>query len=149
MRWRYELHLLDATARLALARREPEEALHLLDRELAGARHHKARKLEARALELRARALVHLDRRPEAEEALREAVALGEQIEYRPVLWRSYSLQGELARRGGDATRSREQGARARDLVDRLAPAVPDARSRREFSALGESLATDPLGAYR
>ena len=26
---------------------------------------------------------------------------------------------------------------------------VPDARGRREFSALGESLTTDPLGAYR
>ena len=65
------------------------------------------------------------------------------------MLWRSYSLQGELAGRGGDKTRSRELGARARDLVDRLAPGVPDAPSRREFSALGESLATDPLRAYR
>jgi class 3 adenylate cyclase/tetratricopeptide (TPR) repeat protein len=149
MRWRYELHLLDASARLALARRDPEDALHLLDRELAGARHHSARKLEARALELRARALVHLDRRPDAEEALRDAVVLSEQIGYRPVLWRSYSLQGELAQRGGDATRSRERRALARDLVDRLAPEVPDARSRREFAALGEALAADPLAAYR
>jgi hypothetical protein len=40
-------------------------------------------------------------------------------------------------------------GARARALVERLAPAVPDARSRRKFSALGESLATDPVTAYR
>ena len=149
MRWRYALHLLDATARLALARRDPDEALALLDRELAGARRHGARKLEARALELRARALIHLDRRPDAEEALREAVVLGQQIAYQPVLWRSYSLQGELARRSGDATRFRELGAQARGLVDGLAPAVPDSGSRREFSALGEGLAADPLAAYR
>lgn len=149
MRWRYELHFLDATARLALARHDPENALDLLDRELAGAQRHNAHKLEARALELRARALIHLDRRPEAEEALRQAVVVGSQIGYSPVLWRSYSLQGELARRSGDANGFRELGARARDLVSQLAPAVPDARSRREFSALGEELAADPLAAYR
>jgi hypothetical protein len=98
---------------------------------------------------MRARALLHLDRRPETDDVLHQAVALGERIEYRPVVWRSYSLAGELARRNGDTRRSREFRARARDLVDRLAPAVPDARSRRDFSALGEGLATDPLAAYR
>jgi class 3 adenylate cyclase/tetratricopeptide (TPR) repeat protein len=149
MRWRYQLHLLDALARLALARGEPEDALTLLDRELAGARHHGARKLETRALELQARACLHIDRRPEAEEALRNAVEVGERISYAPALWRSYSLQGELFRRVGDTSLAERSADRAHGLIESLKPALPDERSRRDFSELGRLLVSDPLGAYR
>jgi class 3 adenylate cyclase/tetratricopeptide (TPR) repeat protein len=149
MRWRYQLHLLDAMARLALARGEPEAALRLVEDELVGAQRHGALKLVARASELRARALLHIDQRPEAEESIREALQVGARIEYAPVLWRGHSLKGEVARREGDDSAAREHRARARDAVARLEPAVPDARSRKEFAALGESLEADPLASYR
>ena len=70
MRWRYSLHVRDGFARLALARRDPERALTLIAEELEGARTHRARKLEARALELRGRTLVTVGRPREAQDTL-------------------------------------------------------------------------------
>jgi class 3 adenylate cyclase/tetratricopeptide (TPR) repeat protein len=61
MRWRYSMHLEHARGRVALLRGEPGDALARADRELEAARRHHAPKLEARALELRARALAALE----------------------------------------------------------------------------------------
>jgi tetratricopeptide (TPR) repeat protein len=148
LRWRYGLHLLDACARHALATGEPGRALALLDEEIAGAQRHGARKLEARALELRGRALVTMDERNAAEPALRDALELGRRIEYPPVVWRSLSLLAELARRAGDGPRHARLAGEARALVEGLAAPVPDAE-RGALRGLGERLAADPLGAYR
>jgi tetratricopeptide (TPR) repeat protein len=148
LRWRYGLHLSDALARHALASDEPERALALLDEELAGARRHGARKLEARALELRGRALLTLDRRDQAGDALARALELGRRIEYPPVTWRALSLLAELACRAGRTADGARLAAEARGLVEGLAGAVPDAE-RREFRGLGERLVSDPLGAHR
>ncbi len=73
MRWRYGIHVLDGLGNVALARRDPESALRHADEALAGARRHGAQKLEARALALRGRALLEIDRRADAQTALREA----------------------------------------------------------------------------
>jgi class 3 adenylate cyclase/tetratricopeptide (TPR) repeat protein len=147
MRWRYGLHLLDARARHALATGEPERALALLDEELAGARRHGARKLVARALELRGRALVGMDERAAAEAALRTALELGRRIEYPPVVWRALSLLAELARRADDAPGRERLAGEARSLVEGLVAAIPVAE-RSTFRGLGERLVTDPLAAY-
>jgi tetratricopeptide (TPR) repeat protein len=149
MRWRYSLHLLHGLARVHLARGEPERALAASDAELAGARRNVAKKLEARALELRGRALLVLDRRDEASGALREALAVAGQIEYPPVLWRALSLSGELARRAGDTAVAERRFGEARSLVEAKAHAVPEPGLQREFRSLGERLVTDPLGAHR
>jgi tetratricopeptide (TPR) repeat protein len=149
MLWRYRLHLLDAEARLALARGRPEDALTRVDAELEGARRHQARKLEARAQELRARALLVIDRRPEAEAALREAYTVAESIGYAPVRWRALALESELARRAGDSPRAERQAAATRALTGELAAPLTDERLRRALVSLGERLAADPLGEMR
>jgi tetratricopeptide (TPR) repeat protein len=149
MRWRYAMHLQDVEARLALARGNPEDALARVDAELAAARRHQARKLESRALELKARILLVMDRRQEADHCLRQASAGAQAIAYPPALWRAHALAAELARRSGDRSRAEASVARLRDLMEGLAPKVPDGELRRHFRALGEGLAADPLGTHR
>ncbi len=149
MMWRYRLHLLDAEARHALARGVPDAALRLAQQELAGARRHQARKLEARAQELSARALLVLEQRPEAEAELRAAGATAAEIGYAPVRWRALALDAELARRAGDGARAERSAAAARALTAELAVALPDARLRQALTGLGERLAADPLGGAR
>jgi tetratricopeptide (TPR) repeat protein len=129
-RWRYGMHVSDALARAELSRGQPEQALALLDEELAAARKHLARKVEARALELQGRALVVLDRREEASRSLEAALEVARGIGYPPATWRSLSLLAE-------------------GLVERLAGSLPETDLRHELGALGERLVSDPLGAYR
>jgi hypothetical protein len=149
MLWRYRLHLFDAEARLALALGRPEAALGLGRQELAGARQHRARKLEARAHEVCARALLVLEQRPEAEAALAAASATAAAIGYAPVRWRALALEAELARRAGDGARAERARAATRALTADLAAGLPEARLQRALQGLGERLATDPLGALR
>jgi predicted ATPase len=149
MRWRYSLHVLDANARLALAKGDPERALAFTSEELNGARRHTAHKLEARALELQGRALVAMDQRPEAEMALRQALEVGQRIQYPPVLWRAHSLLGELALRNGDVATAGQLSTSARDLVVELAGGLHEEELRSGLTAIAERIADDPLAAYR
>ena len=149
MRWRYSLHTLDALARYELSRGEPERALPLTSQEIEGARRHKAGKLEARALELRGRTLLALDRREEAGQELHAAHAVALGIGYPPVLWRSTSLLAELARRAGDEGEAARLFAEARGLVERFSRTLPQNELRSGLLELAERLEDDPLGAYR
>jgi class 3 adenylate cyclase/tetratricopeptide (TPR) repeat protein len=149
MRWRYSLHLSDAEARLALARGEPERALPHLEAELSDARGHGARKVLARALELRGRTLLILDDREAAEVDLRKALREAQSIGYPPVCWRVLSLLGEVARRAGsasDAEQSREAAAR---LIEGCLGSLGDAELSGRLRALGAHLASDPIAACR
>jgi tetratricopeptide (TPR) repeat protein len=148
MLWRYRLHLLDADARHALALGRPDAALGLAQ-QLAGARQHRARKLEARAQELGARVLLVLERRPEAEAELLAASATAAAIGYAPVRWRALALEAELARRAGDGPRAERARAGTRALTADLAAGLPEARLGRALRGLDERLAADPLGAPR
>jgi tetratricopeptide (TPR) repeat protein len=148
-RWRYGMHASDALARAELSRGQPEQALALVDEELAAARKHLARKVEARALELQGRALVVLDRREEASRSLEAALEVARGIGYPPATWRSLSLLAELARRAGDRAQADRLSSEARGLVERLAGSLPETELRHEFGALGGRLVSDPLGAYR
>jgi class 3 adenylate cyclase/tetratricopeptide (TPR) repeat protein len=137
MRWRLELHLHDAAGRLALARRDPAAALAHADGELAGARRHRARKLEARALELRGRALLAEDRREDASVALGEALTVAGAIGYPPTQWRALRLLGEIARRAGRPADAQIHAARRRALVEPLANALPDDLRRALYATAG------------
>jgi tetratricopeptide (TPR) repeat protein len=148
-RWRYGMHVSDALARVELCRGRPEQALALVDEEVAAARKHLARKVEARALELRGRALVVLERREEAARSLEAALEVARGIGYPPATWRSLSLLAELARRAGDRAQADRLSSEARGLVERLAGSRPETELRHELGALGERLVSDPLGAYR
>jgi len=149
MRWRWSLHLLDSTARLALFRGDAELALDRVDAEIAATRKRRVDKIEARAYELRGRILLSMDQRAEAETSLREALDLSTRIEHPPVAWRSLSLLGEVAKRNGQKDAAQEHFAELRKLVESKAPSIPRDVLRREFRGLADRLVNDPLAAYR
>jgi class 3 adenylate cyclase/tetratricopeptide (TPR) repeat protein len=121
MRWRYTLHIHDATARVALVRRDPERALAHAEVEVHGAQRHATGRIAARALVSRARALVALDRRADAERAVDEALAAAERVRYPPAQWRALGLKAELARRAGRLRDAEAAVARATALVTGVA----------------------------
>jgi class 3 adenylate cyclase len=149
MRWRWSLHLQDALARVDLARGDAERALDRADAEIGGARERVARKVEARALELRGRILIFMDRREEAATSLREAYETSMRIEHPPVVWRALSLMGELARRQGDSELAERHFSEVRSLVENKASSIECDQLRSELRGMGERLITDPLAAYR
>jgi hypothetical protein len=123
-----------------------ESAAVRADREAAGARRHLSRKIEARALDVRARALAAMDRRDEAAEALEHALGVARLIEYPPVVWRSLFLAAELARRAGRDAEARRHTEEARALVGGLVRGLADPDLARGFRHLGERLDANPLG---
>ena len=149
MRWRWAMHLQDMSARLELVRGNAEAALTWVTGEIAGARQRPVPKIEARALELSGRILLTMDRRDEAEASLRQALDVTTRIQHPSVAWRSLSLLGEIARRGGHDDAAQQHFAAARQLVESKAPGVPREELRSEFRSLADRLVSDPLGAYR
>jgi tetratricopeptide (TPR) repeat protein len=149
MRWRWSLHLHDGLARVDLARGDAERALDRADAEIAGARERTARKIEARALELRGRILVFMDRREEAERSLRKALAIATHIEHPPVAWRALSLIGEVAHRQGDSELAERHFSEVRAVVEKKAASIERDELRNGLRAMGERLIADPLAAYR
>ncbi len=147
MRWRYAMHVSDGLARAELARGNPDAALAWLDREAEDARLQHAPKVEARALELRGRALLRMDLRLDAAEALAGAAARAAEIGYPPVQWRARALLAELARREGDASAAQQHAAEATHLVRKHARSLEAPRLRRRLEGLATLLAEDPLGA--
>jgi tetratricopeptide (TPR) repeat protein len=134
MRWRYSLHLLDVSGRAALVARRPAEALAAALQELEGARRHQAPKLEARAQALAGEALLGMDRREEAEAALREAVRIGEAIAYPRIVWQGLGLLGEVARRAGHTEDAARTVARRQAVIGRVAASLADAELRAAFA---------------
>jgi class 3 adenylate cyclase/tetratricopeptide (TPR) repeat protein len=149
MQWRYSLHLLHGQARVLLAAGDPERAVAKCELEHQGAVETHARKMIARSLELKGRALLVMDRRDEAEAALRRALQVARELEYPPATWRALSLLGELSRRRGHTRQAGERFHEAKQLVRAKAPSVPSAELRSEFLKLAEALESDPLGAHR
>jgi tetratricopeptide (TPR) repeat protein len=134
MRWRYGLHLRDAVGRAALLARRPEAALEAAETELAGARRFHVPKVEARALVLRGEALLVLDRRADAEEALREALRVVDAIAYPRAGWQALALLREVARRNGSTEDAARFEARRRSLVAAAAGSLGDDELRRAFA---------------
>jgi tetratricopeptide (TPR) repeat protein len=141
MRWRYGLHVQHVEARLALARGAPDRTLVAAEAEREGAVRFGAPKIEARAGELAARALLALERDEEADAACRAAFEIAESIGYPPVRWRALTLQGTILRRAGHRSAARESVARARALVEGLANDTTEASLARALRGVGERLA--------
>ena len=117
--------------------------------ELEAAGVHGSRKLEARALELRGRCLVAMDRRDEATEALDRALEIARRLGNPPVQWRALALLAELARRAGDGAGSERHANAARQLAEAHSRTLTDAGLRRSLHALADGLVVDPLGRRR
>ena len=133
MRWRYQLHAVHTRGEIELARNLPERALARADDELRGARQHRAPKLAARALALRAAALLALDRRDEVDVALREALAIAEQIGHRRAVVQAHRLLAETARRSGHAAAAAAHAAQARVVSEQLAGSLTNEDLRRHL----------------
>ncbi|HVN83547.1 MAG TPA: sigma 54-interacting transcriptional regulator [Candidatus Binatia bacterium] len=133
MRWRYQLHALHTRGEIELVRRQPDQALVRADDELRGARQHHAPKLAARALTLRAAALLALDRRDEVDVALREALTIAAQIGHRSAEVRVHRLLAESARRRGDATAATAHAAQARTVGAQLASSLANDELRKHL----------------
>jgi len=140
MRWRYVLHFWDAQARLELAAGNPETARAWVSRELAGARDHGARKLEARALELHGRICLALEQQDEALESLTRAHAVASAIDYHPACWRADALLREWARRGGDNAAAERHAKAVVSRIHPLATRVTEAVPRSGLLALAERM---------
>jgi len=141
MRWRYELHVHEMRGQIELARGAPDAALAAAEIELQGAQHHRVVKVEARALTLRAAALLALERRDEAEASLAASVALAERIGHLRGAWHAHGLLAEVARRAGRTAVAAAHTEHAHAAAERAAASLADADLRRRLiaSALGDA----------
>jgi len=130
MRWRYTLHIHDAAARIALARRDPERALAHAELEVVGAQRHGTGRIEARALVTRARALAALERHGDADGAADAGLAVAGRVRYPPAEWRALALKADLARRTGRPGDADAYAARASGVVRAVADPLPGALRR-------------------
>jgi tetratricopeptide (TPR) repeat protein len=135
MRWRYALHAFDTLGRVALTRREPERTLEYAETQLAGARRHRVPKVEARALVLRAEALLAVDRRDDADAALADAVRIADAIGHPRVAWQALALRAEVARRSGRRDDAKRHSARHRELIAAATRSLADASLRADLEA--------------
>jgi hypothetical protein len=119
------MHLFDALGRAALRRGDPEAALAHGTEELTRARRHCAPKVEARALDLRGRALLAMDRFDEAEEMLTAAVGVAEGISYPRIAWQARLALATIKHRTGAAAEGKALALRSQAAVEQLTTSIP------------------------
>jgi hypothetical protein len=132
-----------------MARREPDRALPLIDAELEGSRRHRAAKIEARALALRARALMKLERNEEALATIGDALAIARRIEHPSLAWRALAVSSELRRRAGETAQAQREQAEAAATLARIAQRLAADDLRGELLALGERVVARPADVLR
>jgi len=115
-------------AEIELARDNPKEALQLLERLLAGA----SGPRPAPLLLLRAKALMVLGRREEADDTLLEARRLAEEFGPRSVLWQVAASRAQLWRASSPSI-STEETRLASAEVSALANAIRESESQQAF----------------
>jgi len=135
MRWRWSMHVEHACGSLALARGEPAAALASGEAELAAAKRHGARKIEARAHELRAHALLALERVDDAALAAAAALEIATAIAYPVGQWRALAVAAAADRRRGRREAAIAAAARATAVVASIATTLPNDTLRRELYA--------------
>ena len=122
-----------ARAELALARRDPDLALQVIDQLIVSAANVSARRGIPRLSKLRGEALTILHREAEAETALRSAQEMTTAQGARPLLWRICVALGTLYQ-----TQSRQEEAErafstARAIIEELAANIPDEHVQEHF----------------
>jgi len=128
--------LLKATVELTLARQDPTQALHMLDRLelpdrtnwLGGMTYY-----FGSILQLRGEALTWLDRLDEAEVDLQSALDLCQQHGVRMGLWRIQLGLGKIHQSRANPKRAEAAFAATRTLIGELAAAIPDDGLRENF----------------
>jgi hypothetical protein len=125
--------VLCARAELALAHRDPAQALQIAGQLIASAPHASAERVVPRLWSLRGEALAGLRRWPEAEAALQAAQETALAQGARPRLWRIHAALGRLYAAQARQLDAERAWTIARMIIDELAANVPDATLRANF----------------
>jgi class 3 adenylate cyclase/tetratricopeptide (TPR) repeat protein len=127
--WLITGRLAAARAELALHTESAESAWEWATRSLGIARRTKRRKYESRSLTLLGQALTRLDRRNEAFDAFREAIAIADDLVGPPARWNARAAFGEAARTLGDDEAAESAYADAARLIDSFARTLAPERA--------------------
>ncbi len=138
MRWRYALHARHLEGRVALLAGDPSAALAHAHAEVEGARRHRAPKIEARALVLAGDALLAMDERQGAHEALVGAIGIADTIAYPHAARAALAPLAELARRAGRAEEAARHDVRRRALLESALRTLSEDELRRDLAAAAE-----------
>jgi tetratricopeptide (TPR) repeat protein len=135
MRWRYALHAKHLEGQLALLAGDPSAALAHAHAEIDGARRHRAPKIEARALILAGDALLAMDERQGAHEALVGAIGIADAIAYPHATRAALAPLAELARRAGRAEEAARHDIRRRAMLEYALHTLSEDELRRDLAA--------------
>ena len=122
-----------ARADLALARGDPDLALHITDQLLASAIGLSSESSIPRLAKLRGEALIQLKQAAEAETILQNARATALKHGLRPLLWRICLTQGKLAHSQRRYEEAERRFAEALELLEDLARNLPDQTLHQHF----------------
>jgi DNA-binding CsgD family transcriptional regulator len=129
-----------AGADLALARGDPDLALHITDQLLASAIGLSSESSIPRLAKLRGEALIKLKQAAEAETILQNARTTALKHGLRPLLWRICLTQGKLAHSQRRYEEAERQFAEALELLEDLASRLPDQTLQRHFLQHAQAL---------
>jgi DNA-binding CsgD family transcriptional regulator/predicted negative regulator of RcsB-dependent stress response len=140
-----------ARAELALARNDPQLALHITDQLLASAANMSEERVIPRLWKLRGEALVALHREAEAEKMLRAAQDAAHAQGLQPWLWRIAIDLGKLYQAELRDEEAALAFATAQELIEELAASIPDPPLRDHFLHQASALipGQEPLSPRR
>jgi class 3 adenylate cyclase/tetratricopeptide (TPR) repeat protein len=133
--WLIAGRLLAARAEIALHAESPEAAAEWAERAIEVARRTRRRKYEGQALETLGQALARLDRSAEAVAALRESVAIADELVGPPARWRARAALGKVAYAFGDDAAASVAYTTAADLIRSLGTTLAPEREERLLAA--------------
>jgi DNA-binding CsgD family transcriptional regulator len=134
-------------AELALARQQPEEALHITETLIASTPHTGEGRGPLRAIRLRGLALAALQQPGEAEAALLRAYRLARGQEWHSFVWRLGIDLGQCYRAQRRHAEAEQYFSQARSEIESLAAGLPDDRLRATFLAQANTLLPPPRPA--
>ena len=110
-----------ARAELALSRKEPSQALQIIEQIMTSGAHSSESRDIPRLARLRGEALTALNRASEAEEILEHARKTAQQQEALPLLWRMHLALGKCYQTQRRYEAAEESLLAARDIIEQLA----------------------------
>ncbi|MGZ3611038.1 MAG: helix-turn-helix transcriptional regulator [Ktedonobacteraceae bacterium] len=122
-----------ARAELALSRKEPSQALQIIEQIMTSGAHSGESRAIPRLARLRGEALTALNRASEAEEILKHAKITAQQQEALPLLWRIHLALGKCYQTQRRYEAAEESLLAARDIIEQLATNVPGESLRSDF----------------
>ena len=133
--WLVAGRLACARAEIALHAESPEAGLEWAERAIAIARRTRRRKYEARSLTLYGRVLARVGRDEEALGALRQAVAIADELVGPPARWDAQAALGQVAYSLGDDETARDAYGEAGRLIESFAGTLAPERAERLLTA--------------